>query len=83
MYYCCYWLQFYFIRYILLINFCIAEKQRDLIHLLATVTSSPGSGWIEPILETNTEDLFKHSIQSLTGQQQPFMHLEFQVKIII
>ncbi|VVC41224.1 Hypothetical protein CINCED_3A001036 [Cinara cedri] len=54
------------------------ENQRDLIHLLATVTSSPGSGWIEPILETKTEDLLKCSVQTLTGQQQPFMHLEFQ-----
>lgn len=61
---------------------CTAEKKRDLIHLLATVTSSPGSGWIEPILETKTEDLLKRSVQTLNGQQQPFMHIEFQVKFI-
>lgn len=61
----------------------IAENQRDFVELLATVTNSPGSGWIEPALETQTEDLLKRSVQTLlSDQQQPFMHLEFQVKII-
>lgn len=47
------------------------------------MTHSPGQGWIEPVLETKTEDLLKRSLQILnTDQQQPFMHLEFQVTII-
>lgn len=47
------------------------------------MTNSPGSKWIEPVLETKTEDLLKQSLQILnTNQQQPFMHLEFQVIII-
>jgi len=47
---------------------------------LATVTNSPGSAWIEPVSETETEDLLNRSVQALnTDQQQPFMHLEFQV----
>lgn len=62
----------------------IAENQRDLIELLATVTHSPGQGWIEPVLETKTEDLLKRSVQILnTDLQQPFMHLEFQVTTVI
>lgn len=61
----------------------IAENQRDYIQLLATVANSPGSGWIEPVLETKTEDLLKRSVQTLnTDQCQPFMHLEFKVKLI-
>lgn len=61
----------------------IAENQKDFIQLLATVTNSPGSGWIEPVSETQSEDLFKRSVQTLsTNQNQPFMHLEFQVKKI-
>jgi hypothetical protein len=44
------------------------------------VTNSPGSGWIEPLSETKSEDLLKCSVQTLnTNQFQPFMHLEFQV----
>lgn len=64
--------------------FCfIAENQRDFVKLLATVTNSPGSEWIEPVLETKTEDLLKRSLQILdTDEQKPFMHLEFQVIII-
>jgi len=47
---------------------------------LATVTNSPGSAWIEPVSETKTEDLLNRSVQALnTDQQQPFMHLEFEV----
>lgn len=62
----------------------IAENQRDFIQLLATVTNSPGSGWIEPVSETDTENLLKRSLQTLnTGQEQLFMHLEFQVKMFI
>ncbi|XP_060880843.1 uncharacterized protein LOC132952538 [Metopolophium dirhodum] len=56
-----------------------SEDQRDFIQLLATVTNSPGSAWIEPVSETETEDLLNRSVQTLnTDQQQPFMHLEFQ-----
>lgn len=48
------------------------------------MTNSPGSGWIEPVSETNTDDLLKRSLQTLnTDLKEPFMHLEFQVKIII
>lgn len=62
----------------------IGENQRDFIRLLATVTNSPGSGWIEPVSETCTENLLKRSLQTLnTSQEQLFMHLEFQVKICI
>lgn len=51
------------------------------MRLLASVTNSPGSGWIEPVSETKTEDLLKRSVQTLkTDQKEPFMHLEFQVK---
>jgi len=58
----------------------IAEDQKDFIQLLATVTNSPGSAWIEPVSETKTEDLLNRSVQILnTDQLQPFMHLEFQV----
>lgn len=47
------------------------------------MTNSPGSGWIEPVADTQTEDLLKRSIQTLnTNQQQPFMHLEFEVIVI-
>lgn len=47
------------------------------------MTNSPGSGWIEPLSKTKTEDLLKCSLQTLTTDQyQPFMHLEFQVKLI-
>lgn len=58
----------------------IAENQTDFIQLLASVTNSPGSGWIKPLSETKTEDLLKCSLQKLTTDQyQPFMHLEFPV----
>ncbi|XP_025416590.1 uncharacterized protein LOC112687852 isoform X2 [Sipha flava] len=74
------------------VNFCLqlctsvsknienkSENQKDFIQLLATVTNSPGSGWIEPLSETKSEDLLKCSVQTLnTNQFQPFMHLEFQ-----
>lgn len=61
----------------------IAGNERDFVQLLATVANSPGSGWIEPVAETQTQDLLRRSMQILnTGQNQPFMHLEFQVKII-
>lgn len=60
----------------------IAENQRDFIQLLATVTNSPGSAWIEPVSETQTEDMLKHSVQTLnTDQPQQFLHLEFQVRV--
>lgn len=48
------------------------------------MTNSPGSGWIEPVSETQTKDLLEHSVQTLnTSQERPFLHLEFQVKSLI